>query len=200
MHRKLSAHIGILFLANSFALVAWAQIPSAQEMIEKLKATPAAQSIANIPDAAMPKTRSLGAVRTLVVDRATTQEAAVATGTVISGTPEKPSLSLLIQFDFDSARVRLESQQALANLAEALKSNELIAARFAIEGHTDAQGKADYNQRLSQHRAEAVRLYLISKGVEGARLAAAGKGATEPANKDDPMAAENRRVKIVNQL
>lgn len=112
--------------------------------------------------------------------------------------PVRPSLSLLIQFDFDSARVRPESQQALSNLAQALQSEALAASRFAVEGHTDAKGSADYNQRLSQRRAEAVRDYLGQQGVAAARLVPAGKGASELANPGEPFAAENRRVRIVN--
>jgi outer membrane protein OmpA-like peptidoglycan-associated protein len=109
-----------------------------------------------------------------------------------------PSLSLLIQFDFDSARVKPESQPALANLAQAMKSDKLANARFAIEGHTDAKGSAAYNTKLSEQRAQAVRAILKSQGVDEGRLAAAGKGSSEPANPSDPYAAENRRVRIVN--
>ncbi|MGI9135367.1 MAG: OmpA family protein [Rhodoferax sp.] len=109
-----------------------------------------------------------------------------------------PSLSLLIQFDFDSARVKPESQQALANLGQALQSRDLQASRFAVEGHTDAKGRPDYNQRLSQQRADAVRDFLVQQGVQSARLSSSGKGSSELANSDDPLAAENRRVRIVN--
>ena len=107
-------------------------------------------------------------------------------------------MSLLIQFDFNSARVKPESQQALSNLAQALQSRELVEAKFAVEGHTDAKGRADYNLKLSQQRADAVRAYLASNGVQDSRLAAVGKGATELANSADPQGAENRRVRIVN--
>jgi OmpA-OmpF porin, OOP family len=110
----------------------------------------------------------------------------------------KASLSLLIQFDFNSARVRAESLQALANLASALKSPDLLASQFAIEGHTDATGRADYNLRLSQQRADAVRGTLVAQGVAPERLRSAGKGASELANSTNPSAAENRRVRIVN--
>jgi outer membrane protein OmpA-like peptidoglycan-associated protein len=187
-----------VLLLSGLTTGALAQAPTAQEMIERLKTPAAVQAPL---DAAVPgpKTRGISGMRNLTVDKATTQEAAAASGTVITGPTERPSLSLQIQFDFDSTRVKPESQQALANLAAALKSDELLAAKFAIEGHTDAKGKADYNQRLSQHRADAVRLYLISKGIDSVRLSAVGKGAEDPANKEDPTAAENRRVKIVNQ-
>jgi outer membrane protein OmpA-like peptidoglycan-associated protein len=163
-------------------VVSWAQAaPSAAEMVEQLKA-PAETS--------RPRTRSL---RNLTVEAAgapaVSGEAAAAV---------RPSLSLLIQFDFNSARVKPESQQALANLAQALQSQELAESKFAIEGHTDAKGRADYNLKLSQQRADAVRQFLSQRGVTESRLAAVGKGASEPANEADPLAAENRRVRVVN--
>lgn len=116
----------------------------------------------------------------------------------VESTTERPSVSLLIQFDFDSARVRPESEQTLRNLADALRSPALEHSRFAVEGHTDAKGGATYNQALSQRRAEAVRDLLVRDGVEAARLAPAGKGATELADRQDPYAAANRRVRVVN--
>jgi outer membrane protein OmpA-like peptidoglycan-associated protein len=172
-------------LALLFATGLQAQTVSAESMIEQLK-----PKLDNAAQGMTGKTRSLGGKRNLTVDAATDTETAAQAA--------KPSLSLLIQFDFNSARVKPESVDALSNLATALQSKDLSSAKFAIEGHTDAKGKADYNLRLSQHRADAVREFLISKGVEGARLAADGKGAAELVNKDDPFAAENRRVKIVN--
>ena len=157
-----------LALSFCFASVQAQTAPSAAEMVEQLKAQP-------------PRTRSL---RNLTVE---------------SAAPEaRPSLSLLIQFDFNSSTVKPESQQALANLAQALKSKELGESKFAVEGHTDGKGRADYNLKLSQQRADAVRSFLASNGVVDARLQAVGKGATELANTGDPLAAENRRVRIVN--
>ncbi len=111
----------------------------------------------------------------------------------------RPSLSLLIQFDFDSARVSPVSRQALNNLAIALQSVDLKASKFAIEGHTDAQGRAEYNQQLSQQRADAVRELLASQGVAKERLNSIGKGATELADPAAPLASANRRVRVVNQ-
>ena len=110
----------------------------------------------------------------------------------------RPSLSLQIQFAFDSAEVVAESRQALSDLAQALRSEALAASRFSIEGHTDAKGRADYNLALSQRRADAVRALLASQGVEVQRLVAQGKGASEPVDPQDPLAAINRRVRIVN--
>jgi outer membrane protein OmpA-like peptidoglycan-associated protein len=161
----------------------WAQAtPSAAEMVEQLKVPPVPSS--------RPRTRSL---RNLTVEAAAEAPA----GSGVAAAP-RPSLSLLIQFDFNSARVKAESQQALANLAQALQSKELQASRFAVEGHTDAKGRPDYNLKLSQQRAEAVRDFLQRKGVGETRLVAAGKGASELANSAEPFAAENRRVRSVN--
>ena len=107
-------------------------------------------------------------------------------------------MSLLIQFDFDSSRIREVSATALSNLAQALQSNELAQSKFRIEGHTDAKGSAQHNLKLSRMRANAVRDYLVNQGIEASRLEATGKGSTALARPDAPNAAENRRVRIVN--
>ena len=108
-----------------------------------------------------------------------------------------PSLSLAIQFDLNSARVRPESGAVLGNLVAALLSPDLKSNRFVIEGHTDARGMPAANLRLSQQRADEVRLYLVALGVHPARLKAVGKGSSEPANLKDPLSADNRRVRVV---
>lgn len=179
----------LLFLVCLCPAYSFAQIaaPTAEQMIQQLKA---------------PKTRGL---RNLSVEATSSNaasdsnaETAADAPTALVQSPEKPSLSLLIQFDFNSARVRPESQQALANLSQALQSQELLHSNFSIEGHTDAKGRSDQNQKLSQQRANAVSDFLKKWGVADARLVATGKGAAELANTADPFAAENRRVRIVN--
>lgn len=108
-----------------------------------------------------------------------------------------PSLALDIRFEPNSAQVRPESGALLGNLVAALQSPELKGLRFAIEGHADARGAAAQNQRLSQERADEVRLYLVALGVHPSRLKAVGKGSSQLANAADPAAAENRRVRVV---
>jgi outer membrane protein OmpA-like peptidoglycan-associated protein len=151
--------------------VAHAQVPtpSADQMVQQLKAAP--------------RTRSL---RNLNVEAAAAEAA------------PRPSLSLLIQFDFNSARVSPQSKKALATLSQALQSPELLHSQFAVEGHTDAKGGDAYNLQLSAQRAQAVVGVLKAHGVAQERLTANGKGSTELANPGDPLAAENRRVRIVN--
>jgi outer membrane protein OmpA-like peptidoglycan-associated protein len=85
----------------------------------------------------------------------------------------------------------------LGNLVAALLSPELKGQRFVIEGHTDASGSTASNLRLSQARADEVRLYLVALGVHPSRLRAVGKGSSEPANARDPLSADNRRVRVV---
>ena len=85
----------------------------------------------------------------------------------------------------------------LGSLVAAMQSPELKASRFLIEGHADPRGAAAQNQRLSQERADEVRLYLVSLGVHPARLRAVGKGASQLINAEDPGAPENRRVRVV---
>ena len=177
--------------------------PSTQELIDQLK--PATSS-----------TRSLGLGRGFKAQRveAAASEAASAPSVPAAGAASavtrsaepnvvqppaaRPSVSLSIEFDFDSARVRSQSLPVLNNLAQALKSPALKDARFLIEGHTDAAGRADYNQRLSAQRAQAVSSWLVAQGVSATRLSAVGKGSSELANASDPTAAANRRVRIVN--
>lgn len=65
-------------------------------------------------------------------------------------------------------------------------------------GHTDSTGAAGYNQKLSNRRAEAVKAYLVSKGIESNRIYTEGKGLTQPVadNKTKEGRAKNRRVEV----
>lgn len=178
----------VIALAGSLPVLAQTATPSADQMIQQLKA-PRTRSLRNLAVEAVPSGTVASSTSPTTADVANAADAAPSV---------RASLSLLIQFDFNSARVRPESQQALANLSQALQSPELITSKFAVEGHTDAKGSAAYNQKLSQARAQAVRDFLKTQGVGEALLAAAGKGSSELANAAEPFASENRRVRIVN--
>jgi outer membrane protein OmpA-like peptidoglycan-associated protein len=86
----------------------------------------------------------------------------------------------------------------LNEVAEALVKNN-PDSKIVVEGHTDSQGKADYNRDLSQKRADAVRDYLISRGIAADRIKAVGYGSERPVadNNSAEGRANNRRVEIV---
>jgi outer membrane protein OmpA-like peptidoglycan-associated protein len=110
--------------------------------------------------------------------------------------PEPRKLDLVIQFDFDSAKIQGSSKPLLDNLAAAMKSERLNALSFNVEGHTDSKGTSEYNLRLSARRAESVVNYMTQQGVAKSRLTPVGKGSTELLNTENPEALENRRVRI----
>lgn len=112
--------------------------------------------------------------------------------------PAPGKASLLITFATGSAELTPETVRTLEILAKALQSDRLTGLGFRVEGHADPRGTPDMNQKLSQERAQAVVAYLSGTlGVSTERLAAIGKGSSEPINPDHPEAAENRRVTIV---
>ena len=103
-----------------------------------------------------------------------------------------------VLFDFDKADIRQDAASALHQVADIIRDKGRGRA-VRIEGHTDAKGSADYNLALSQKRAEAVRQYLIANfGIDGKKLVATGMGFKHLKNAKDELAAENRRVQIVN--
>lgn len=101
-----------------------------------------------------------------------------------------------LMFDFDSDQLRPEARKNLDNLASNLSS--FGDSKLMLIGHTDAVGDASYNQSLSERRAMAVSSYLTARGVPSTRIAAAGRGETEPiASNDTEMGRqENRRVEV----
>lgn len=101
-----------------------------------------------------------------------------------------------INFDFDSATIRPESSGHLDELAAGLQA--ATAATITIVGHTSSEGSDAYNEQLSQRRAEAVVTALIERGIDASRMAADGRGESEPIadNATEAGRALNRRVEI----
>jgi outer membrane protein OmpA-like peptidoglycan-associated protein len=108
-------------------------------------------------------------------------------------------LTVAIQFDFDSATIRPDSFAAVGLMADALYHPHLQGYCFLVIGHTDAKGSREYNLKLSQQRADAIREALIKPfGIAPARIEAVGLGEEQLLNSSDPEDAENRRVQLVN--
>lgn len=101
-----------------------------------------------------------------------------------------------VHFENDSAVLTSESRGILDGVSDSLKSQPNV--RVEIGGHTDSVGNDTYNDNLSQQRAESVRQYLISRGVEASRMVAMGYGEFKPiaSNEDADGRAQNRRVEF----
>lgn len=111
----------------------------------------------------------------------------------------KHAIDLEILFEYNSADISPKAVPALASLGNALLRQDLKGTVFFINGHTDAAGGADYNQLLSQRRANSVRRVLIEQyRLAPDTLIAAGFGKEQLSNPANPLGEENRRVQIVN--
>jgi outer membrane protein OmpA-like peptidoglycan-associated protein len=100
---------------------------------------------------------------------------------------------------FDTAKFSLRpaAREKLARVAGILSGHPSL--RLQVEGYTDSVGSDDYNQLLSEHRAEAVRDYLMQAGIESASVTAKGFGKTQPVAPNNTSAGrqQNRRVELV---
>lgn len=103
-----------------------------------------------------------------------------------------------IKFDVNKAILKPESMAILNKLTAYMTSNPTI--RFQINGHTDSDGSDDFNMKLSEKRAEAVREQLITMGIDANRLIVKGFGETNPMTENTSFEgkAMNRRVEFVS--
>lgn len=109
---------------------------------------------------------------------------------------EKVTFATDALFDFDKAVLKPDGKAKLDDLTSKLQGVNLEV--IIAVGHTDAIGGDGYNQKLSVRRAEAVKAYLVSKGIEGNRVYTEGKGKSQPvaSNKTTGGRAQNRRVEV----
>jgi len=103
-----------------------------------------------------------------------------------------------VLFDFNKATLQPESDGPLGQVAALMSSNASL--NIEIQGHTDNVGADDYNQKLSEARANAVMTWLTEHGVAAARMSAKGYGKTRPVadNNTDENRMKNRRVEVAD--
>ncbi len=99
-------------------------------------------------------------------------------------------------FDFDKSTLKPAGKAKLDEIAS--KVNNINLEVIVAVGHTDSIGTEAYNQKLSVRRAEAVKAYLVSKGIDKSRVYTEGKGEAQPIASNSTAAgrAKNRRVEI----
>lgn len=108
-------------------------------------------------------------------------------------------VALQVNFATDKTDVLPDSMPQIEQVVALLKDDP--ALKLAVNGHTDDSGDAVYNQQLSEGRAKAVVALLVGRGIDAARLTAAGFGSAQPAaeNATAEGKAKNRRVELVKQ-
>jgi OOP family OmpA-OmpF porin len=156
-------------------------------------------------------TTSLQGVSQLGLTAAVLREAAVNNirnnpGQTAAGRPllfpqleDQAQFTIEIDFDFNSAAIRPQSYRAVGLMADVLHHPILLGYKFLVIGHTDAVGGREYNLKLSQRRAEAIREALINPfGVDPARLEAVGLGEEQLRDPQHPDSQINRRVQLIN--
>jgi outer membrane protein OmpA-like peptidoglycan-associated protein len=110
-----------------------------------------------------------------------------------------PAIDLEVFFNFDSAEITPEALPILKKLGAALSDEKLKGSVFLVAGHTDAKGSDAYNLSLSDQRAKSVAEFLIENfHIDPKQLVAVGFGEEKLKNPENPLAAENRRVQVVN--
>jgi len=128
-------------------------------------------------------------------DVAGSGSAAVSVGSVTT-TTKKTIVLRGINFDFDKSTIKPEFEGVLDAGVEVLKENPGV--RVQVAGYTDSIGTDEYNQGLSERRANAVLDYLSSHGIDSSRLSAVGFGESNPVadNATDDGRSQNRRVEL----
>ncbi len=116
------------------------------------------------------------------------------------GAPEPPPEAFVLEgilFETGSATIMQDSLPRLAGVVEYMTHHP--STRIRIAGHTDNVGNPQRNQALSEQRAQSVRTYLVSQGIDGGRVEAVGLGDTQPvaSNDTEEGRAQNRRIEAI---
>jgi len=112
---------------------------------------------------------------------------------------DKPNIDLTITFDYNSAEISAKSMSEVQKLGRALTNPDLKGSTFLLAGHTDAAGSDNYNQDLSERRADSIKRYLMDNfHIASTDLVTVGYGKSKLKDPSQPLAEVNRRVQVVN--
>jgi outer membrane protein OmpA-like peptidoglycan-associated protein len=191
----------VLVLSTGIGGLVAAEQPSANQILNALKPKPLTRSLSGAVPAATQKTLSaddqkfIDSLRT----KRTRSLSAGERERVATIAKERPSIDLEINFEYNSATISRKALSSVTELGKALANPELKGGVFLVAGHTEGKGGDEYNQGLSERRAEAIKRYLMEKfNLQAENLVAIGYGKTQLKNSGDPFAEENRRVQVVN--
>jgi len=189
----LGSTVGCILIAPGSGGVARAQDSVDVETIERaLKGRRGRGPAATQPAATRPAIERLKAIRRVRGLNLQEREE------LVELSRDSPQIDLTVYFAFDSDRIEPQAGVTIDRLGRALGNPDLRGRGFGIFGHTDAVGSAQYNQALSERRAEAVRHYLVANfGIDADSLLPVGFGFERLKNPHNPRADENRRVQIV---
>ncbi len=142
-----------------------------------------------------PATPNTGAPKAVIAHRTRVASITPPRSTLLAPVATGNPLSdLLITFKLGSAELTDHGKAQARSFAQALLIPALASAHVEIAGHTDASGPEALNMVLSQARADAVKAYMVSQGIDGARLTTKGYGSQDLAVPNSPRDAANRRV------
>lgn len=198
--QKFTAAVASLVIAGGFLFAPAApslaqQRPTEEEMLKALRPPPKTRGLT------APSSREETEQRRFIDSiRGKTRQLTLGERKKVSEIAKsKPNIDLEIYFEYNSSAVTPDAEPELMKLGRVLTSSDLKGGVFLIGGHTDAKGSDSYNQGLSERRAASVKRFLRDRfDLPEDALVTAGYGEEELKNKDDPYAAENRRVQIVN--
>jgi outer membrane protein OmpA-like peptidoglycan-associated protein len=200
---KFGLKVAFCVIAGSLALslgggLAVAQDKSATTIVNQLQPKPLTRSLSMSP-ADTAKNAADESFINSVRHRTTRSLSSGEREKIATVVKDKPSIDLEINFEFNSARIGQEAAPQVNELGKALTDPSLDGNTFVLAGYADGKGRANYNQDLSERRADAVKRYLVEKyGIPAGKLVTVGYGSTHFKNPNDPYAAENRRVAVTN--
>ena len=206
----MSAYLGNLKVTITRSVIAAALVlpagfaiaqsnPSSQQIIDALKPkAPLTRSLSVSPAEQAKKAETERFVDTLR-NRATRSLSTDERQQIAAVAQTRPRIDLEIKFDFNSANIAKTAIPDMNKLGAALSDPAFKGTTFVLAGHTDGIGGEEFNQDLSNRRADTVKRYLMEKfNLPAEVLVTAGYGKTRLKVKENPTAPENRRVEVVN--